>query len=89
MNKDFVKDFSPEDGRMDRIIKALQEGGVYMGRYMDKKRDYCEEYNWESCTFFVYPKKMKIRVYGKLPVTILYSSSQLEEKAKTKLTEIK
>lgn len=87
MNKDFVKDFRPEDGRMDRVKKVLKKEGVYMGRYMDEKGDYCDAYNSEGCTFFVYDKK--IRVWGKLPVTILYSSSQLEKKVGIELKEIK
>jgi hypothetical protein len=87
MNKGSRRDLHPEEGGMDKIIKALQKEGVYMGRYMDKKGAYCDEYNWESCTFFVYDKK--IRVWGKLPMTRLYGQSQLEEKAKIKLKEIK
>jgi hypothetical protein len=86
MNKGSRRDLHPEKGGMDKIIKALQKEGVYMGRYMDEKGAYCDEYDWESCTFFVYDKK--IRVWGKLLVTTLYGQSQLEEKAKTKLEEI-
>ncbi len=86
MNKGSRRDLHPEEGGMDKIIKALQKGGVYMGRYMDEKGAYCDEYNWEGCTFFVYDKK--IRVWGKLSVTTKYSSYQLEKKAETKLEEI-
>ena len=86
MNKGSKRDLHPEEGGMDKIIKALQEEGVYMGRYMDRKGDYFDEYILESCAFLVYPEK--IRVWGKLPVTTKYSSYQLEKKAETKLEEI-
>ena len=82
MNKNFVKDFRPEDGGMDKVRKVLEEESVYMGRG-DNGFDI---YNFGSCTVFVYEKR--IRFGGKLPMTILHFSSQLEKKAETKLEEI-
>ena len=83
MNKDFIKDFRPEDGCIDKIRKVIEEEGVYMGRG-DNGFDI---YNFGSCTVFVYEKK--IRFGGKLPVTILHFSSQLEKKVGIELKEIK
>ena len=86
MNKNSIKDFRPEDGGMDKVRKVIEEEGVYMGRYMDRGHDF-DVYNFGSCTVFVYEKK--IRFGGKLPVTILHFSSQLEKKVGIELKEIK
>jgi len=81
MNKNSIKDFRPEDGRMDKVRKVLEEEGIYMGR-----GDGFEIYNF-GCTVFAYSDK--VRIGGRLPITTLYCQSQLEEKANTKLKEIK
>jgi len=81
MNKNSIKDFRPEDGRMDKVRKVLEEEGIYMGR-----GNGFDVYNF-GCTVFAYLDK--VRIGGRLPVTILYYQSQLEEKAKIKLKEIK
>ena len=82
MNKNSIKDFRPEDGRMDKVKKVLEEEGTYIG----KGQDGCGVYNF-GCTVFAYQDK--VRIGGRLPMTILYCQSQLEEKAKIKLKEIK
>jgi len=81
MNKNSIKDFHPEEGGMDKVRKVLEEEGTYMGR-----GNGCDVYNF-GCTVFAYQDK--VRIGGKLPMTILYCQSQLEEKAKIKLKEIK
>jgi len=86
MNRNSIKDFCLEEGCMDKARKVIEEEGVYMGRYMDRGHDF-DVYSFGSCTVFVYEKK--IRFGGKLPVTILHFSSQLEKKADIKLKEIK
>jgi len=83
MSENSVKDFRPEDGRMDKIRKVLEEErGNNTGR-----RD--NVYHFDVCTFYVDRDNNKIEVEGKHPITIFYSVSQLEEKAKIKLKEIK
>ncbi len=81
MNKDSIKDFHPEDGRMDKIKKILEEEGIYMGR-----GDGFDIYNF-GCTVFAYPNK--IRIGGRLPITTRYCQSQLEKKVGIELKEIK
>jgi hypothetical protein len=82
MNKNSIKDFHPEDGRMDKIIRILEEKrGTNTSR-----RD--NVYHFDVCTFYVDRDNNKIEVEGKHPITIFYSVSQLEKKAKTKLEEI-
>lgn len=82
MNKNSIRDFHPEDGRMDKVRKVLEEEGVYM-----ETGDGFDIYNFGGCTVFIYQDKIKIG--GNLPVTTLHFSSQLEKKACTKLKEIK
>jgi hypothetical protein len=81
MSENSVKDFRPEDGRMDKVKKVLKKGYICSG-------DDFDVYNFECTTICVY-KDGRVRIGGKLPMTRLYSQSQLEEKAKIKLKEIK
>ncbi|MBA7677718.1 hypothetical protein ES703_85980 [subsurface metagenome] len=82
MNKNSVKDFRPGDGRMDKVKKVLKEC-----TYICSGDDF-DVYNFECTTICVY-KDGRIRIGGKLPMTRLYGQSQLEEKAKIELKEIK
>ena len=83
MNKNSVKDFRPEDGRMDKVREVLEEEGVYMG----KGEGGFDIYHLYGCTVFVYEKK--IRFGGELLVTIRHYKSRLEQKVGIKLKEIK
>lgn len=83
MNKDSVTNFRPEKGGMDKLRRVLEEEGIYMC----KGDSGCDIYNFHGCTVLVDEKK--ITFGGELPVTRLYSSSQLEQKAEIKLEEIK
>lgn len=82
MNKDSVKDFRPGNGRMDKVRKVLEES-----TYICSGDDF-DVYNFECTTICVY-KDGRVRIGGKLPMTRLYGQSQLEEKAKIKLKEMK
>ena len=86
MNNDFIRDFCPEEGGMDKVLQILEKEGIYMGKYVDHGDDF-EAYNLGGCTIFVYNDK--IRFGGRLSVTISHFSSQLEKKASIKLEEIK
>ncbi len=82
MSRNSVKYFVSEDGKMDEIIRVLEEEkGV--GR-----RDNDKTYHFDVCTFRV-NQNNEFEVEGKRDVTILYCVAQLEKKASTKLKEIK
>jgi len=83
MNKGSRRDFHPEEGGMDKVRKVLEKEGAYVC-----SGDDFDVYNFECTTICVY-KDGRVRIGGKLPMTSLYGQSQLEEKAKIKLKEIK
>jgi len=83
MSRNSIKYFIPEDGKMDEIIRILEEEKG-AGR-----RDNNEVYHFNVCTFRVDRDNNEIGVEGKHPMAVFYSVARLEEKVGIELKEIK
>lgn len=87
MSRNSVKYFVSKDGKMDEIIRILEE------KKGASRRDNDKIYHFDVCTLRV--NQDEIEVEGKHDVTILYCVAQLEKEANrdkkestTKLEEI-